>query len=400
MNATIVSGQQPDVPYFMTRKLRMGLIGGGPGSFIGRVHRIAAELDGEAELVCGAFSSSAQKSREAGQAYRIDPARAYASYDEMIECEAALDPERRMDFAAIVTPNHLHFEPARRCLERGFHVVVDKPLCFSLDEGRQLAAVVERTQRVLAVTYTYSGYPMVKQARALVAAGRLGAVRKVYVEYPQGWLAADIERSGQKQALWRTDPAQSGAGGAIGDIGTHAAHLAEYVSGLRITHVDAQLETFVAGRRLDDDSAMLLRFERGASGVLFATQVAAGEENNLRVRVYGDKGGLEWQQADANSLVLRSPDAPLQVWRTGSAYVDASAAANTRVPAGHPEGYLEAFANIYRAFFRAVRDDADGVPIASRDCDFPSVDDGVRGMAFVDAVVRSARSQTKWTALP
>jgi len=384
----------------MTRKLRMGLIGGGAGSFIGRVHRIAAELDGEAELVCGAFSSSAQTSREAGQAYHVDPARAYPSYEEMIEREAALDPDRRMDFAVIVTPNHLHFDPARRCLERGFHVVVDKPLCFSLDEGRQLRDVVERTRRLLAVTYTYSGYPMVKQARALVASGRLGAVRKVYVEYPQGWLATDVERSGQKQAQWRTDPAKSGPGGAIGDIGTHAAHLAEYVSGLRITHVDAELQAFVAGRRLDDDSAMLLRFERGASGVLFATQVAAGEENNLRVRVYGDKGGLEWQQADANSLIVRSLDAPLQVWRTGSGYVDAVAAANTRVPPGHPEGYLEAFANIYRAFFRGVRDYANDANIDPHDYDFPTIDDGVHGMAFVDAVVRSAKSPSRWTALP
>ncbi len=380
----------------MTRKLRMGLIGGGPGSFIGRVHRIAAELDGEAQLVCGAFSSSAEKSREAGASYRVHPSRAYASYDEMIEREKSLDADERMDFAAIVTPNHLHFDPARRCLENGFHVVVDKPMCFSLDEAKQLRDVVARTTRLLAVTYTYSGYPMVKQARALVASGRIGNVRKVYAEYPQGWLATDVERSGQKQAGWRTDPSRSGAGGAIGDIGTHVAHLAEYVSGLRITHVNAELNTFVPMRKLDDDSAMLLRFDNGASGVLFASQIAAGEENNIRIRVFGETGGIEWQQADANSLIVRTLDAPTQVWRTGGGYVDAIVADNTRLPPGHPEGYLEAFANIYRSFFRALRDYP---TVEMEKYDFPTIDDGVRGMAFVDTVVRSAKSDTKWTAM-
>ncbi|MBN8888245.1 MAG: Gfo/Idh/MocA family oxidoreductase [Rudaea sp.] len=378
----------------------MGLIGGGPGSFIGRIHRIAAELDGEAELVCGAFSSSAERSREAGESYRLPASRVYASYAQMIEAEKALPASERMDFAAIVTPNHVHYEPARLCLESGFHVVVDKPMCFSVDEAKQLQEVVARTRRLLAVTYTYSGYPLVKQARALVAAGRLGAVRKIYVEYPQGWLATGVEQGGQKQASWRTDPAKSGAGGAIGDIGTHAAHLAEYVSGLHIAEVDAALNTFVAGRRLDDDSAMLLRFENGASGVLFATQVAAGEENNIRIRVYGEKGGLEWQQADANSLVLRLIDAPVQVLRTGSAYLAPIAAANARTPPGHPEGYLEAFANIYAAFYKAVRDYERDPAIDFRSYDFPNVDDGLHGMSFVDTVVRSAQSDKKWTALP
>lgn len=382
----------------MARKLRMGMVGGGPGSFIGRVHRIAAELDGEAELVCGAFSSSPGRSREAGEAYRLPASRTYASYDEMIERERALPADVRMDLAAIVTPNHMHFDPARRCLENGFHVVVDKPMCFSLDEAKQLKEIVARTRRLLAVTYTYSGYPMVKQARALIASGRIGTLRKIYVEYPQGWLSTDLERSGQKQASWRTDPARSGAGGAIGDIGTHAAHLAEYVSGLKITEVDAMLHTFVPGRRLDDDSQMLLRFDNGASGVLFATQVAAGAENDLRIRVYGEKGGIEWQQAEANSLILRPLDAPMQVWRAGCGYLDPAAAAGTRTPPGHPEGYLEAFANIYAAFFKAVRDYERDPDIDVRDYDFPDVDDGLRGMAFVDAVVRSAHSDRKWTA--
>jgi len=382
----------------MTRKLCMGLIGGGPGSFIGRIHRVAAELDGEVQLVCGAFSSSPERSREAGEAYHLPASRVYASYAQMVEAEKVLPVGERMDFAAVVTPNHVHFDPARRCLENGFHVVVDKPMCFSLDEAKELQEIVVRTRRLLAVTYTYSGYPMVKQARALVASGRLGAIRKIYVEYPQGWLATDLERSGQKQASWRTDPSKSGAGGAIGDIGTHAAHLAEYVSGLRITEVDATLQSVVPGRRLDDDAAMLLRFAGGASGVLFATQVAAGEENNIRIRVYGEKGGLEWQQADANSLVLRLPDAPVQVLRTGSGYLDPLAAAGARTPPGHPEGYLEAFANIYTAFCKAVRDYEHDPDIDVRNYDFPNVNDGLHGMAFVDTVVRSSRSDQKWTA--
>jgi len=379
-----------------SRKLRMGLIGGGPGSFIGPIHRIAAELDGEAELVAGAFSSSPERSREAGAAYGVDAARAYASFEAMIEAESARAEGDRIDYAAIATPNHVHFEPARRCLEAGFDVIVDKPMCFSLDEALRLKDIVERTGRVLAVTYTYSGYPMVRQARALVAAGRIGRVRKVHVEYSQGWLSTRIE-DGQKQAAWRTDPARSGQGGAIGDIGTHAAHLAEYIGGLRIVAIAASLETFVENRRLDDDCMMLLRFENGASGSLIATQIAAGEENNLRIRIYGEKGAIEWQQHEPNSLIVRSLAGPIETWRAGASYLDASAAANTRTPPGHPEGYLEAFANLYRAFHAAVRERASGLRGEAAHRDFPSVDDGVRGMAFVEAAVRSARSDQKWT---
>jgi predicted dehydrogenase len=382
----------------MARKLRMGMIGGGPGSFIGRIHRIAAELDGEAQLVCGAFSSDAGRSRDAGEAYHVDPSRAYASFTEMLEREKALPSDQRMDFVAIVTPNHLHYEPARRALESGFHVVVDKPMCFSLQEAQALQEIVASTGRILGVTYTYSGYPMVKEARALVAAGRIGIVRKIYVEYPQGWLSTAVEREGQKQAAWRTDPTRSGAGGAIGDIGTHAAHLAEYVSGLRITAINAVLNTFLPGRQLDDDSSMLLRFENGASGTLVATQVAAGEENNLRLRVYGDEGGLDWQQSEPNSLLLRSLDAPTQLLRAGWGYLSEAAAANSRTPPGHPEGYLEAFANIYAGFFKAVRDLASDPNVDMGRYDFPDVDDGARGMAFIDTVIRSAQSDKKWTA--
>jgi predicted dehydrogenase len=375
-------------------KLRMGMIGGGPGSFIGRIHRMAAELDGEIQLVCGAFSSDPEKSRAAGAAMHLDPARVYGSYVEMIENERRLPASQRMDFVAIVTPNHVHYEPAMLALQSGFDVVVDKPLCFSLDEARSLQKEVERTGRLLAVTYTYSGYPMVKEIRALIANGRIGKVRKVYVEYPQGWLATDLENSGNKQADWRTDPKRSGAGGAIGDIGTHAAHLAEHVTGLRITAINALLSTVVPGRRLDDDASMLLRFDNDATGVLTATQVAVGEENNLNIRIYGEKGGVEWHQIEPNSLVLRWPDKPREVLRAGWGYLGSVTQANVRTPPGHPEGYLEAFANIYAAFARALRNRAAG------DHDFPTVADGVRGMAFIDAVIRSARSSEKWTEMP
>jgi predicted dehydrogenase len=376
----------------------MGLIGGGPGSFIGRIHRLAAELDGEAELVCGTFSSLPERSRAAGETYRLEASRVYDSVAELLAAEQALPAEKRMDFAAIVTPNHLHFQQARLCLESGFHVVMDKPMCFSLEEARALQEIVARTGRVLAITYTYSGYPLVKQARALIAAGRIGTVRKVYVEYPQGWLSSHLERTGNKQALWRTDPQKAGTG-AIGDIGTHAAHLAEYVSGLHIQAVSAELHTFVPGRRVDDDCTVMLRFDNGATGVLFATQVAAGEENGLRIRVYGESGGIEWQQAEPNSLILRSLTAPLQVMRAGWGYLEPIAIANSRTPPGHPEGYLEAFANIYRTAFAAIRDHISNPDVDIRKYDVPSVADGARGMEFIDAVTRSARSTTRWLEL-
>jgi len=383
----------------MGSKLKMGMVGGGPGAFIGRIHRMAAELDGDAQLVCGAFSSDPERSREAGNSFHLAPDRVYESYARMFEVEVGRPFAQRMDFVVIATPNHLHYEPARLALESGFHVVVDKPMCFSLEEARALQEVVERSGKILAVTYTYSGYPMVKQARSLVADGRIGRVRKIYAEYTQGWLSSNLEASGSKQASWRTDPARSGAGGAIGDIGTHVAHLAEYVSGLSITHVNAMLNTFVQGRRLDDDSSMLVRFDNGASGVLVATQIAAGEENNLSIRLYGDKGAIEWQQLEPNSLVVRSPEGPVEIFRTGRVYLEEAAARNSRTPPGHPEGYTEAFANLYGAFFRAARAQAGGANIDLRDCDVPGVTDGTRGMAFIEAVIRSAQSDQKWTEL-
>ena len=377
----------------------MGMIGGGLDAFIGAVHRKAAALDGEIELVCGAFSSNPQKSKEAGQAFYLDSKRVYDSYAAMITGEKKLPVGERMDFVSIVTPNHLHFEPAKEALENGFHVMIDKPITLSLAEARKLKKIHEKSGLVLAVSHAYAGYPMVKEAKHLVKTGKIGKVRKIYVEYPQGWLATPVEKSGQKQAGWRTDPKKSGAGGAIGDIGTHAAHLAEYITGLSISEICADLNAVIKGRLLDDDSQMLLRFSNGSSGTLVATQVAAGEENNLKIKVYGEKGGLEWRQEEPNSLIVRSLDGPKQTYRTGMGYVCESAKQNTRVPSGHPEGYLEAFANIYLAFAKAVRDHKPGKKISAAKYGFPDIEDGVKGMAFVEAVVKSSKSNQKWTKL-
>lgn len=383
----------------MNRKLRMGMVGGGPDAFIGAVHRLAAFMDGQIELVCGAFSSQPEKSRIAGEALFLDPARVYPSYRDMMEKEAALPEGERMDFVSIVTPNHLHFEPAKLALEHGFHVVLDKPMTLNLQEALDLKALVDKTGLVLCLTHTYTGYPMVKQARAMVAAGALGKVRKIYVEYPQGWLSQPLEKEGNKQADWRTDPSKSGKAGAMGDIGTHAANMAEYVSGLEITQVCADINTVVEGRALDDDGAVLLKFNNGASGVLMATQIAAGEENCIKVRVYGEKGGLEWKQDEANTLLVKWLDKPTQVLRTGGPGTDPVVAQNSRTPAGHPEGYLEAFANLYRHFAKTVAARLDGRKPQPEWLDFPGADDGVRGMLFIDKVIESGRSDRKWIAL-
>jgi len=379
------------------RKLRMGMVGGSLEAFIGAVHRRAANLDGEIELVCGAFSSNPEKSKATGVSLCLDPKRVYGSFTEMIETEKNLPEDQRMDFVSIVTPNHMHFAPAKLALENGFHVIIDKPLAFNIAEAKELRKLVEKTGLVFALTHTYTGYPMVKEAKHLIATGALGKIRKVYVEYPQGWLSTFVEGSGNKQASWRTDPSKSGAGGAIGDIGTHAANLAEYISGSDITEICALLNTVVKGRLLDDDSSMLLRFENGATGTLLATQVAAGEENNLNIRVYGEKGGLEWRQEEPNTLVMKWLDKPKELLRAGSGYLSDAAKRNTRTPSGHPEGYLEAFANLYMNFGRAVRDYKPGKKINSVKYDFPDVEDGVKGMAFVDTVIKSSKSNAKWT---
>jgi len=377
----------------------MGMVGGSLDAFIGAVHRRAANLDGEIELVCGAFSSSPEKSKATGESLCLDPTRVYGSYEEMIRKEKALPANQRMDFVSIVTPNHVHYGPAKMALENGFHVIIDKPLSFNLKEAKALEKLVQKTSLVFALTHTYTGYPLVKEAREMVRSGKIGKVRKVFVEYPQGWLSTFLEGSSNKQASWRTDPTRSGAGGAIGDIGTHAANLAEYITGADITEINAQLSIVVKGRKLDDDSSMLIRFDNGASGILMATQVAAGEENNLNIRVYGEKAGLTWRQEEPNTLEVKWLDKPKETIRAGWGYLSDVAKSNTRTPSGHPEGYLEAFANLYRNFSKAVHDHKPGKKIDASKYDFPDVHDGVKGMAFIEAAVKSSASNKKWTKI-
>jgi len=381
------------------RKLRMGMIGGGPGAFIGAVHRIAASMDGEIELVCGTFSSDPEKSKQAGEMLYLQSNRVYSSYKEMIKSEAELPAAERMDFVSIVTPNHLHFEPAKLALENGFHVVLDKPMTFDLSEALQLKEVVAKSGKIFCLTHTYTGYPMVKKARQQIASGKFGKIRKVYVEYPQGWLSTYLEGAEHKQASWRTDPSKSGIAGAMGDIGTHAFNLAEYVTGLKVVKICADINSIVEGRKLDDDGAVLLNFENSASGVLFATQVAAGEENNIKIRVYGEKGGIEWKQGDANSLLVKWLDKPAEVWRTGTGYVSSYASHNSRVPAGHPEGYLEAFANHYRNFALYTKARINGTESKQEWEDFPGIEEGVRGMLFIEKIIESGKSNIKWIEL-
>lgn len=379
------------------RKLRMGMIGGGPGAFIGAIHRTAANMDGEIELVCGAFSSDPQKSKKAGEELNIDAQRVYPTYEEMIQKEAKLDENVKMDFVSIVTPNHLHFAPAKLALENGFHVVLDKPMTFDLGEAKKLQQVVRESGKYFCLTHTYTGYPMIKEAREQVRNGRLGTIRKVFVNYPQGWLSNFLEAADNKQASWRTDPSKSGKAGAIGDIGTHAFNLAEYITGLEVSKICADINIIVKGRKLDDDGAVILKFNNGASGVLMASQIMAGEENNLTIQVYGEKGGLEWKHGDPNTLLLKWPDAPMQTLRAGSGYLSEIAKHNTRTPAGHPEGFIEAFANHYRNFALCIKASVEGKKPKDEWLDFPGIEDGIRGMAFIENVIESGRSEKKWS---
>lgn len=380
----------------MKRKIKMGMVGGGKGAFIGEVHRMAARLDGYIDLVCGAFSSNPKKSKASGKTLFLPEHRVYQSYYAMFQEEAKLPEGERMDFVSIVTPNHLHFEPAKLALQSGFHVVCDKPVTFNLEEAKELKKIINRKKLLFALTHNYTGYPMVKEAKAMVAAGKLGKIRRCIVEYPQGWLATRLEASGQKQASWRTDPTKSGKAGAMGDIGTHAENLLEYISGLEITHVCADLNTFVKGRQLDDDGAILLKLQKDAKAILLATQIAAGEENNLRIRIYGEKGGLDWSQQNPNTLLYRTLKKPLQVLRTGVGQQAKITQAAIRIPAGHPEGFLEAFANLYKNFALSLSAHQQGKKIKPIHLDFPTIDDGIRGMRFIDKVVESAASNKKW----
>jgi len=380
------------------KKLKMGMVGGGSDAFIGAIHRRAAFMDNLIELVCGCFSANPEISRSSGREYFLPDHRIYDNYQEMFEREMELPEEERMDFVTIVTPNKWHFEPAMMALERGIHVVLDKPITFSLEEAVKLREKVEETGLVLALTHVYSGYPAVKEAKARIAGGELGRIRKVYVEYTQGWLSQRIELQGGNNAGWRTNPNTTGKAGCMGDIGTHAWHLAEYVTGLKVQEVCADLQTYVEGRPVDDDGASLLRLENGVTGVLMATQIATGEANNIRIRVYGDKGGLEWRQMDPNRLILRWGDKPTQeLYMGNNEFLSDIAKWNTRTPAGHPEGFIEAFANIYRNFALTVMAKRNGEVPNGHITDFPSVYDGVRGMQFVETMVEASKdNHTKW----
>ncbi len=375
----------------------MGMVGGGEGAFIGPVHRMAAELDGEIELVCGAFASDPERSMRSGRdIYGLARERCYPDYEEMFAVEAARPPQEQMQFVVIATPNHIHYPVAKAALEAGFHVVCDKPVTHRLEEAEHLAELVSRSGLLFVLTHNYTGYPMVKEARNIVRSGALGSIRRVVCEYLQGWLAEDVSN---KQADWRTDPERAGVAGCFGDIGSHGENLLEYVTDLKIVELCADLSSFVPGRQLDDDGNVLLRFGSGAKGILFASQVAVGEENGLRLRVYGERGGLEWSQTEPNSLIVRWPDRPYEVRRTGGSGLSAAALNATRLPVGHPEGYLEAFAVLYRNFASALRATLSGTDPNPEMLDFPTIDDGVRGMRFISAVVTSSARGGQWMSL-
>jgi predicted dehydrogenase len=381
----------------MNRKLRMGMVGGGPDAFIGAVHRMAANLDGQIELVAGCFSSDPEKSRLSGGDLFLSPERVYSSYEEMAVQEAALPDTDRIDFVSVVTPNHMHAPVATAFLRQGIHVVCDKPMTTTLAEAQALKAEVEKSGCLFALTHNYTGYPMVKQARDLVREGVLGKVLKIVVEYPQGWLLDAIESDGQKQASWRTDPARAGISCCIGDIGSHAENLARYISGLEIESLCAVFNSFVPGRLLEDDGNLLVSYCGGATGILYASQISAGEENNLRIRVYGEKASLAWLQEHPNELTVHPKGEPAQIWRRGNDYVGDSAKNFTRLPFGHPEAFIEAFANIYLEVARHLRDRLDGKTEESYD--YPDIHDGLEGMAFIETAVASAASDRKWTPM-
>lgn len=382
------------------RKLRMGMVGGGTGAFIGGVHRMAAALDQQIELVAGCFSRDPANTVATGRLLQLDPDRCYASYEAMAEQEAALPADRRIDFVSIVTPNHLHFPVARAFLEHGFHVVCDKPMTLDVAEARALAALVERTGLVFALTHNYTGHPLVRHARELFRDGAMGQIRKVIVEYLQDFLMYPHEKDGQKQASWRVDPARSGLGGALADVGCHAFNLLEFVIGPEVTAICADKSTFLPGRALDEDANLLLRLRGGGKGMLAISQVATGEENALSLRVYAEHGAIKWSQENPNYLEVYTYGRERRVLTRGSGYLSAAAAAATRVPTGHPEGYLEAFATLYTGFAEAVRAHAMGSPLPAARYGFPTVHDGLRGMEFIQAAVTSSAAGTRWVDLP
>jgi len=383
----------------LNRKLKMGMVGGGRDAFIGAVHRKAAIMDGTVDFVAGALSASPEKAKLSGQDLWLDPSRIYGTYTEMVEKEAKLPKGERIDFVSIVTPNHMHFPVAKLFLEAGFHVICDKPMTFNLAEAKELKKIVAKTGKVFALTHNYTGYPLVKEARNLVQTGVIGTVNKIVVEYPQDWLLQKVEDDGYKQAVWRTDPNRSGAAGCMGDIGSHCENLANYMTGLEPELVCADLTTFVPGRRLDDDVNVLLRYKGGARGVLHASQISIGQENNLNIRVWGSKAALEWHQENPNYLFVYFPKSPVQIYRRGHAYLCEAAKRATRLPIGHPEAFIEAFGNIYKNAMDTIRAVEAGKQPTAQELDFPTVDDGVRGMAFIETVVKSSQSSEKWTKM-
>lgn len=377
----------------MKRKLRYGMVGGGPGAFIGEVHRKAAALDGYIELVAGAFSSSPDKSKQMGNELNLDPARVYDSYEEMARKESNLPADERIDFVSVVTPNHLHFPVCKAFIEAGINVVCDKPMTNTIDEAEELCRLVEEYGVTFALTHNYTGYPMVKQARHMIKEGKLGTLRKVVVEYPQGWLAEPVEEEGNKQAEWRTDPERAGVSSVVGDIGTHAENLVEYITGLRMQQLYADTNSFVEGRELEDDANMLIHYEDGVRGILYASQVSVGEENPLRIRVYGTEASLEWSQENPNYLHLKYPDQPEEIYKRGNAYLSKAAEFNTRIPPGHPEGFIEAFANIYRNVALTILAKERGEQPTELISDFPSVQDGAIGVHFIHKAIESGKNR-------
>ena len=375
------------------KKLKMGMIGGGIGSFIGAIHRNAANLDNCIELVSGSFSSDFNNSLETGKNLYIDPKRIYKSYDEMFFKESNLDSKDRIDFVSIVTPNHIHFDPAIKALENGFPVIIDKPMTYDTEQAELLVKKVNETRLPFAVTHTYTGYPMVKEAKSIISSGKIGKLRKVAVEYPQGWLTSSLEKTDNKQASWRTDPNKSGKAGSMGDIGTHAANMVEYVTSKKIIKLYSKVNTVVEGRLLEDDGNVLISLEDNIEGNLMTSQIASGEENDLKIRAWGDKGGIEWKHSDPNTLLLKLDGQPIQVCRAGvdNSYLSEFALANCRTPSGHPEGFIEAFANIYRNFSYAVNNYNNSKKNDPK-YDYPTVEEGLRGMKFIDAVIESSKS--------
>tara|TARA_B100000212_G_scaffold333263_3_gene302510 strand:- start:10152 stop:11309 length:1158 start_codon:yes stop_codon:yes gene_type:complete len=383
----------------MNRKLKMGMVGGGRGAFIGAVHRMAANLDGKIELVAGAFSSDPKKSKLSGKDFFLNPSRVYGSYQEMAKGESELPVGERIDFVSIVVQNHLHHAVAKHFLEAGFNVICDKPLAYDLKEARNLRRIVKKSGKVFALTHNYTGYPMVKEARDLARKGKLGRILKVVTEYPQGYAVGDIDNKNDgKIASWRTDPKIAGISNCIGDIGTHAENLGAYITGLEIEEMCAELTAFIPGRKLDDDGNILIRYKGGAKGLLYASQISNGDENNLNIRIYGTKASLEWHQEDPNELIIKFHDKPRQILRRGNGYVCNSAKTNTRTPFGHPEAFIEAFANVYMAAARSIAAEVAGKKLPENP-DFPTVEDGIRGMAFIATAVKSSNSKAKWTKM-